>query len=615
MADRIQNRIFDKDAPILLELSSVYHSYGEVNSLHKLSFSLREGETRALIGEHGAGKTTIAKILGGFTKPDLGCFVWKGEKIEKNSPSLAQKRGIRIVPQNIELFPNQSVAFNLFNGTASVYRTPFYSKHRIETLAKEYLASIDCDIPYTKLLKELNFPQKAMIAILRQIYTNPKLLVIDETIEKLSAKDLKIISGLLHELTEKGSSIVYITHRIDDIYQFANSVSIVRNGTVILTEDIHNIDKINLIKLAYTQVISHQESEEKTDQDFYQLLKYNQAILEFLPLAVLVIDQNKEIKLVNKMGETFFSQPEDRICGSHIEEFFPVFNASTCKDLLPLIDEKKQGVLLSQELVIKDSTVHCTIITYPILDGNYHIGTILVFVDITEYEKMKQKIAFSEKLSSIGILAAGVAHEINNPLEIISNYLDYLLMQSKDSENKKYLEYIAEEFNTIEDIVSNLITFSENKTYENKDLDLSAYLDQLITLSVTGGKKNQIQIVRELEQGIRIFANKVRIRQVVTNIIKNAFEAMHEGGTLTVRLYREEGNVIMTFLDTGEGLAKKGTEDLFLPFYTTKFGNNMNMGLGMSIIYKIVSNYKGSLDIRNRSDTQGCIVKVTLPLP
>jgi signal transduction histidine kinase/ABC-type multidrug transport system ATPase subunit len=614
MLDKKQKSHFTKDTPVLMELDSIYHSYGEVNSLHKLSFSIREGETRALIGEHGAGKTTIAKIISGFVRPDMGNCLWKGEKIEKNSPSLAQKRGIRIVPQNIELFPNQSVAFNLFNGTESVYKTPFYSKHHIEELAKDYLSSIGCDIAYNKLLKELSFPQKAMIATLRQIYTKPKLLVIDETIEKLSAKDLKIVSDLLKALTAQGSSIVYITHRIDDIYHFANSVSIVRNGTVILTEDINNIDKINLIKLAYTQVIRHQESQEKTDKEFYQLLKYNQAILEFLPLAVLVIDQNKEIKLVNKMGEQFFWQPEDKICGSHIEEFFPKFNGSTCIELIPLIEEKKQGVLLSQELSIHESIVNCTIITYPIMDGNYHIGTILVFVDITEYEKMKQKIAFSEKLSSIGILAAGVAHEINNPLEIISNYLDYLLLQSKDSENKKYLESIADEFNTIEDIVSNLITFSENRTYENKDLDLSAYLDQLVTLSVTGGKKNKIQIIREIEPGILIFANKVRIRQVVTNIIKNAFEAMDEGGMLTVRLSREATAVVMCFIDTGEGISKKGSDDLFLPFYTTKYGNNMNMGLGMSIIYKIVSNYKGTLDIRNRSDAQGCIVTVTLPI-
>jgi ABC-type branched-subunit amino acid transport system ATPase component/signal transduction histidine kinase len=601
-------------SPVLLELDSIYHSYGEVNSLHKLSFSVREGETRALIGEHGAGKSTVAKIISGFLRPDCGSVLWKGTPLEKNSPKLAQKRGIRIVPQNIELFPNQTVAFNLFNGTESVYRSSFYSKRRIEEQARNYLQSIGCAIPHTKLLRELNFPQKAMVAILRHVYTRPKLLVIDETIEKLSAKDLAIVAGQLKTLTDEGSAIVYITHRIDDIYQFADSVSILRNGTLILTEDVRDIDKINLIKLAYTQVANHRETQEKTDKEFYHLLKYNQAILEFLPLAVLVIDQNREIKLVNKMGETFFSQPEDTICSSSLEGFCSALNKDTCADLLSLIEKREQSALLGQKIEIGGNEANCSIITYPIMDGNYYIGTILVFVDNTEYEKMREKIAFSEKLSSIGILAAGVAHEINNPLEIIENYLNYLIQQAGETENGKYLGYISEEFTTIKDIVGNLITFSENRIYENSDLDLSAYLDQLAVLSTTGIKRRNIEVVRDIEQGIHILANKVRIRQVVTNIIKNAFEAMEEGGMLTIRLHREADEAVLTFLDTGEGIAKKKKDDLFLPFYSTKYGNNANMGLGMSIIYKIVTNYGGNLSIENRQDVQGCIVTVRLPL-
>jgi len=248
------------------------------------------------------------------------------------------------------------------------------------------------------------------------------------------------------------------------------------------------------------------------------------------------------------------------------------------------------------------------------MDETYFIGTILVVVDVTKYEKLREKVAFSEKLSSIGILAAGVAHEINNPLEVIGNYLDYLQTLETDTEKKKYLTYIDEEINTINEIVGNLITFSEKRTYENEVFNVSEYATKIINLTNTSGKKTKVNIVMDIEDNIMLYANKIRIRQVITNIIKNAFEAMPKGGSLMINLFQKDNNAVFIFSDTGEGLFIKDSKDVFLPFYSTKYSTGSNMGLGMSIIYKIIKNYNGSLKLKNRTDVPGCIVTVKIPL-
>jgi signal transduction histidine kinase len=234
---------------------------------------------------------------------------------------------------------------------------------------------------------------------------------------------------------------------------------------------------------------------------------------------------------------------------------------------------------------------------------------------MTEQEELRKKMQLSEKLASVGLLAAGVAHEINNPLEIITNYLDVLKGQQSSEEAISYIGYLEEELDSITTIIGNLITFSEDNRYQDEELDLAELLKQMLKLVKFSAGKRRVSISWEIpSERITVQANKTKMRQVFLNIIRNAFDSMPEGGELTASIRSSEDRIFVEFNDTGTGLSPEQQEKVMLPFYTTKYGMEENMGLGLSIVYGILKSYKGTIDIRNRDDRQGVRVRITLPL-
>lgn len=597
----------------LLSLKNISLTYGAVNALEDVNLTIQTGEIHALIGEHGAGKSSLAHIMSGFTR-SAGTIYWKGRSLPQISQRTARDLGINFVTQGTELFNHLPIAFNLFNNDPNVFKGFLFNQRKIFQEAKEYLESCGCVLNPKQLVGELSLPEKVMVDVLRHIYRKPKLLILDEALEKLTAIDLNIIRKLLRVLRNNGSSIIFITHRIDDVYEFADRVTILRNGRIMVTDTVKNIDKINLIKLAYTQ-IAKTKGFAGVDKEFYHLLKYNEAILEFLPIALLVVDRSSRIKLFNNFGENLFRQDRDKIINRKLDSLLGGINQKVYTEIKVVLDEGGKQTLYSRELSLNAMSTACNIVIYPIMDGNYYIGSIIIIDDITEQEKLREKINFSEKLASVGLLAAGVAHEINNPLEIVGNYLDVLKTQNSNDESKQYISYIEEELYSIENIVGNLITFSEKNKYEDEVLALRELICRMFKLIKPNSEMRGIELIfQKGQEEYRISANRTKMKQVILNIIKNAFDAMSEGGKLEIRLERTAAcEVLIRFLDTGGGIEEGNLNDLFLPFYTTKDGSEENMGLGLSIVYGIIDGYGGKVEAVNRIDRQGCEVRVYLP--
>ncbi|MDC7232856.1 MAG: ATP-binding cassette domain-containing protein [Spirochaetales bacterium] len=600
--------------PALITLKDVSYSYGSVKAIEEINIEITQGEIHALIGEHGAGKSSLAHILSGFIQPK-GCLYWKGSDLGVYNSKIARNLGISYVTQGTELFDYQSVAMNLFNNNPGVFSRFFFNTAKINKRAEEYLERIGSDINPRSLVGELSKPQRVFVDILRHIYRNPKLLILDEAIEKLTAVDLSRVMKIIRELRNNGSTIVFITHRIDDVYEFADRVTILRKGRIIVTEAVENIDKINLIKLAYTQ-ITQSKSMMNVDKEFYHLLKYNEAILEFLPIALFVVNREEKIKLINTYGENFFGRKKEELLNEDFNKILGPENNVLLEKIRSLLKKRKWENLYQVQVKIEQKIICGNIVVYPIHDGNYYMGSIIIIDDMTEQEELRKKIQLSEKLASVGLLAAGVAHEINNPLEIINNYLDVLKGLQSSDEAVSFIRYMEEEMDSIEMIIGNLITFSEKNQYEDEELNLPDLLSQMLKLVQFNAQKRNISISADFpEEAIRIKANKTKIKQVILNIIRNAFDSMTEGGTLTATI-RTTGtdSVIIEFTDTGTGLHEKDINSVMLPFFTTKDGNEENMGLGLSIVYGILKSYNGMLEIKNRQDRRGCIVRISLPM-
>ncbi len=236
---------------------------------------------------------------------------------------------------------------------------------------------------------------------------------------------------------------------------------------------------------------------------------------------------------------------------------------------------------------------------------------------MTEYDRLQKQVMLSEKLASVGLLAAGVAHEINNPLEIIYNSLTYLKYHIHGEELQEAIDDIREGMTSIANIVSNLHSFSDNKQSTNEEIGINTAIQSILNLIRHSTQYKHITIHFEpYQHEIDIRANKNEIKQVILNLLKNSFEAIPTGGEIFIKttLIHENGTnfLQMTFQDTGPGICDENPDNIFLPFYSTKQDTENNLGLGLSVSYGIITKYHGTITAENIGDS-GCQFIIMLP--
>jgi PAS domain S-box-containing protein len=605
-----------RDSQTLLELRNVFVSYGNVAALRDVSLSLKSGTIHAVVGEHGAGKSSLCHVVGGFTRPKSGQLSWLGTPLRSLSSDSARRLGIQLVTQSNRMFDDLSVAVNLFLNPIRGRHFSLVTNREITRRAEALLGEYGFDIDPSRPLRDLHLPDRVLVDILRHVATGPRLLVLDEALEKLTAEYLDEMREILIGMKRRGAGVLFVTHNIDGIYRFADMVTILRNGSVLVTDSVHGIEKINLVRLAYTQV-EHEPEFGDTSEEFYHLLKYNAAILELLPVTLIVTDQANRIKLMNRSAMEYFSYNGRFRRNRHIRSLFLPENKAVYdlikKPLAGMAAESFDHLALYRRK--KARTINVKLL--PILDGAFKIGSMIIIDDVSEQEKLKDQIVFSEKLASVGLLAAGVAHEINNPLEVISNYADQLKTRSATPETAGILTDLEGEVDSIKQIIGQLITFSSNKAPAVEVFDVTDLLENLLRLVMINARSRGVTISRSgASSSLLIKASRNEIRQVFLNLLRNGLEAMPGGGVLEIatRQVTRDGTSFaeVVFRDTGEGIRAKNIDDIFLPFFTTKHGKAAHMGLGLSMSYGIVTRYGGFIRVKNRTP-KGCEFEVLLP--
>ena len=598
-----------------LKLTGISLDYGQVRALKNIYLTLGYSECHAIVGEHGAGKSSLGMIVGGILKPQAGLITFEGKDYRTLTLKTAQKLGIEMVHQHtLTLNERFTVAENLFLTTA-----PFNTlKWKYETvkMAKALLSQYEVDIDPLIPVGQLNLSDRIVVEILKHLYTKPRLLILDEALEKLSAAALKKIIGILMNFKHARMSVLLITHRIDDIYNLADRVSILRNGEILITDEVKHIDKINLIKMAYTQILGELAIDD-LNKEFYQLLKYNEAILRNLPVNLIVTDSENRIKLVNEYCKHYFrlqktsylNVPLDQLMSSPNDEVLKLINNAAA-----ITAEK---IFYQVPITFNQTNIIGNLKIFPIYEGTFLFGNILIIEDVTEYDQLQKQVILSEKLASVGLLAAGVAHEINNPLGIISNYLSYINYTFHENGLHEAIDNVQEEIASIANIVGNLHSFSDNTPLTNADIELNELIRSMLKLIDHNAKAKQITIHFEpARQDLTIRANKNELKQVILNLLKNSFEAMPSGGAIYIETSQiaENGSnfVQLSFKDTGPGICDENPNNIFLPFYSTKKGQENNLGLGLWVSYSIIKKYNGTIAVKN-IDTSGCQFLITFP--
>lgn len=482
--------------------------------------------------------------------------------------------------------------------------------------SNEFINSLEFNIDVSRITKDLTLSEKALIAILAKIKNNPKILILDECLDKISSEYYSQLKAILISLRAKGCCIIIMTHKIDWVYDIADMVSVIRSGSNLLTENISGIDKMQIIKIAYTQ-FSETPVYHNNEKSIYHLIKYNEAILENLPVNLVIINNDGILKLANKYFLNSFKLNLLDFIEKPSELLFNETIVTTKNMIFNQQKKSEENTIFHLSISINKIEGIFNVHYSPIYDNGCKIGSMYIFYDITEYDLLQKNDQLTEKLSSVGLLAAGVAHEINNPLEIISNYLTNIRFRYNDTILLSIVDKLSKQVTYITKIVSNLQNFSDLDKVVPENTNINDLIKEMIDLLKINAKLKNIEIkyIEKRENNI-VYVNENELKQAVLNIFKNSFESIGKNGEVEIIVDRIAiygiDSIEIIIKDTGVGI--EDGKDYFTPFYSTKSNNGINTGLGLSLVYGIVKKYKGTISINNRNDRKGCIVRVIFPV-
>ena len=231
----------------IISLKNVHKSFGGVSVLNGVDFVLQKGSVHALVGQNGAGKSTMMKILTGVYTCDSGAIYIDGSKVKMNSYSDAVSHGISLIFQELSLIPTLTVAENIFLNR-EILEGPFLDKKSMERKAHKLLQSLDIDVDVHSRVEDLDVGVCQMIEIAKALSVNAKVLILDEPTASLSEKETAHLFTLINSLKQRGVSMIYISHRMAEIFKICDTITVLRNGSIVTTKPTRDYSLTGLIE-------------------------------------------------------------------------------------------------------------------------------------------------------------------------------------------------------------------------------------------------------------------------------------------------------------------------------------------------------------------------------
>ncbi len=232
----------------ILEMTGITKNYPGVQALKNVDFHVREGEVHALVGENGAGKSTLMKILAGAETMDSGEILLRGRKVFIDSPHKAQDLGISIIYQEFNLVPQLGTAENIFLGREPKW-FGFVNFKKEQRDAEAILNKLGITLDLNKPVDQLSIAQQQMVEIAKALSIEAKIIVMDEPSATLTQHELKNLFSLIHTLKTQGVSLVYISHRIEEIFEICDRLTVLRDGECVGTKHIDEVDRTAIIEM------------------------------------------------------------------------------------------------------------------------------------------------------------------------------------------------------------------------------------------------------------------------------------------------------------------------------------------------------------------------------
>jgi signal transduction histidine kinase len=375
-------------------------------------------------------------------------------------------------------------------------------------------------------------------------------------------------------------------------------------------------DELGMLSDNFNQMVrtikAGKDDLEQKNKELRLMNYYIDAVFHSLDVSTIVVDRNYHPVLINDNAKNkLHLQPEREVRDLFSLTFFS-YKAAFFRQL---IDEVfKTGEYKDiPEMTIGEAFY--TVDLFPIKDtGDGVSGVIIIVINVTDREMMKQELLKSQKIAAIGQVSASLAHELNNPISIILNHVE--LLQSKklaEDEEATFLDRIHSGIVRINKIIENLLQFSRHETMETKSTDVHEVILQVFEIFHPICQKNGISCeITNTAESCTIHGNATLLKQLFLNLIKNAIESIqHAHGSLKAALSNEDKILKVDIIDNGKGIDQSAARRIFDPFFTSKA--RPNLGLGLPLCKEIVEKHRGSIDVVS-SEKDGTRVTVTLPL-
>jgi two-component system sensor histidine kinase HydH len=339
---------------------------------------------------------------------------------------------------------------------------------------------------------------------------------------------------------------------------------------------------------------------------------FSDNVVENMPIGLLATDTDKRIVSFNQNAEWVLQLTAHEVLGKKADEVLP-------RQLECLTDE-----LESEEEVI-DREIECPVaegrkipmdVSVSRLedDDGTPLGHIILFRDLTEIQELKREVERTQRLASLGRLAAGIAHEIRNPLSSIKGFATYFRERYKDiPEDQKTAEIMVQEVERLNRVIGQLLEFARPMSVRKKSTSIQSVIQHSLKMIERDAQAKDITIKTNLSSEIEeVSVDADRMNQVFLNLYLNGIEAMEEGGTLSVDLHPDKGGeqIKISVSDTGAGINEEDLVHIFDPYFTTK---QSGTGLGLAIVHKIIESHKGEVKVESELE-KGTTVTIILPV-
>jgi PAS domain S-box-containing protein len=330
-----------------------------------------------------------------------------------------------------------------------------------------------------------------------------------------------------------------------------------------------------------------------------RLKDFSENIVESMNVGVLAVGFEGRIEFWNTQLERSIGVRRLDAVGRTIEEILP---SDLAAEILARSEEERVTNLYKFPLRNRDGRTLVVNVSIAPLAGKSgeRIGRLILFDDITQRMQLEEQLLQTEKLTSLGLLAAGVAHEVNTPLAVISNYIQMLAKQlpANDPRHKLTDKIVKQTFRASE-IVNNLLSFSRTGGTEFKEVNLDQVVEETLTLVAHPFRAANVHVIKNLGSDLpSVLGSSNRLQQVFLNLFLNAKDAMPSGGMLEVRTAANNGTVEVEVTDTGLGIQREDLGRVFDPFFTTK-ATGRGTGLGLSVSYGIIKEHAGRIEVRS----------------